>query len=382
MNKGKQNNKTNVEILFKDIQKKQEGITLIALIITIIILLILSAVSVTVALNGDIFNKASEGVAKTNANAGKLQSSTTYFSEKLKSIKEIDLERIKENERKIRKIKNWIPAIETAEGALSETHEMLGRLNELTIVIMNNESLNEADKGNIIDEVEQLLQEITRVAEDTEYDTIKMLDGSFSRHLDVDNVVLTIENCSAESLSLVIPNLRETLMTKEGAEAYLANVEGAIRLISKTRSKLGASQNKLQDVWDFYEAENDILSSYRNGADKYLAEEELIHIKAILDRCYTLTGQGMEDNYNDVSRESIQLEVKALVEAIDIITKEEYKGVNVLDGTHLDIPRIDLETLGIAEHTSIVSPSIEDMQTMHEQYKSAIQMVKVELDKF
>lgn len=372
MNKGKQNNKTNVEILFKDIQKKQEGITLIALIITIIILLILSAVSVTVALNGDIFNKASEGVAKTNANAGKLQSSTTYFSEKLKSIKEIDLERIKENERKIRKIKNWIPAIETAEGALSETHEMLGRLNELTIVIMNNESLNEADKGNIIDEVEQLLQEITRVAEDTEYDTIKMLDGSFSRHLDVDNVVLTIENCSAESLNLVIPNLRETLMTKEGAEAYLANVEGAIRLISKTRSKLGASQNKLQDVWDFYEAENDILSSYRNGADKYLAEEELIHIKAILDRCYTLTGQGMEDNYNDVSRESIQLEVKALVEAIDIITKEEYKGVNVLDGTHLDIPRIDLETLGIAEHTSIVSPSIEDMQTMHEQYKSAI----------
>ena len=362
---------------------KQEGITLIVLIITIIILLILSAVSVTVALNGDIFNKANEGVARTNSNVGKLQSSTNYFSDKLKSIKEVDLERIKENERKIRKIKNWLPAIQTAEGELSYTHEILMRLAELlTSRLIADERLTETDKGYVIDEVEQLLQEITRIAEVTEWDTIKMLDGSFSRHLDIDNVVLTVNNCSAEALGLAIPNLRETLMTKEGAEGYLINIEEATRLISQTRSTLGASQNKLQEVWDFYEAENDILNSYRKGADKYLAEEELIHIKAALDRCYEITEQGINGNINDTSRANIQLEVKALVEVIDIITKEEYKGVNVLDGTHFEIPRIDPETLGIAGHTAIASPSIEDMQTMHEQYRSAIQMIKAEIDKF
>lgn len=62
---------------------KQEGITLIALIITIIIMLILVAVTVNVAMDGNLFGKAEEAVDKTNAKVGKLQQDIDYYTGEL-----------------------------------------------------------------------------------------------------------------------------------------------------------------------------------------------------------------------------------------------------------------------------------------------------------
>ena len=72
-----------------------------------------------------------------------------------------------------------ISMIQTAEGALNETHSILQRMRELTIQAANGTETDE-DRGNIQDEITQLQTELDRIAETTEFNTMKLLDGSLS----------------------------------------------------------------------------------------------------------------------------------------------------------------------------------------------------------
>lgn len=72
---------------------------------------------------------------------------------------------------------NAINAVQTAEGALSDIEAMLQRMNELAVKGANG-TLTEEDRKAIQDEVEQLSKEIKRVANETEYNTQPLLDGS------------------------------------------------------------------------------------------------------------------------------------------------------------------------------------------------------------
>ena len=70
-----------------------------------------------------------------------------------------------------------ISMIQTAEGALQESHSILQRMRELTIQAANGTETDE-DRGNLQDEVAQLQDELDRIAETTEFNTMKLLDGS------------------------------------------------------------------------------------------------------------------------------------------------------------------------------------------------------------
>ena len=72
-----------------------------------------------------------------------------------------------------------ISMIQTAEGALQESHSILQRMRELTIQAANGTETDE-DRGNIQDEITQLQDELDRIAETTEFNTMKLLDGSLS----------------------------------------------------------------------------------------------------------------------------------------------------------------------------------------------------------
>ena len=72
-----------------------------------------------------------------------------------------------------------ISMIQTAEGALQESHSILQRMRELTIQAANGTETDE-DRGNIQDEISQLQDELDRIAETTEFNTMKLLDGSLS----------------------------------------------------------------------------------------------------------------------------------------------------------------------------------------------------------
>ena len=70
-----------------------------------------------------------------------------------------------------------ISLIQTAEGALQESHSILQRMRELAVQAANGTETDE-DRSNIQDEIAQLQDELDRIAETTEFNTMKLLDGS------------------------------------------------------------------------------------------------------------------------------------------------------------------------------------------------------------
>ena len=66
-----------------------------------------------------------------------------------------------------------ISAVQTAEGALTEVHDMLQRMNELAVKAANG-TMSTDDRQTVQDEVEQLLTEIDRVAETTKFNELYM----------------------------------------------------------------------------------------------------------------------------------------------------------------------------------------------------------------
>ncbi|ABI67550.1 Flagellin and related hook-associated proteins-like protein [Syntrophomonas wolfei subsp. wolfei str. Goettingen G311] len=72
-----------------------------------------------------------------------------------------------------------ISLIQTAEGALNETHDILQRMRELSVQAAN-DTLTASDRQNIQQEIDQLITEIDRIGNTTEFNTKKLLDGSSS----------------------------------------------------------------------------------------------------------------------------------------------------------------------------------------------------------
>ncbi len=71
-----------------------------------------------------------------------------------------------------------ISMIQTAEGALNESHSILQRMRQLAVQAANGTE-TDSDRDNIQDEIEQLQDELDRIAETTEFNTMKLLDGTF-----------------------------------------------------------------------------------------------------------------------------------------------------------------------------------------------------------
>ena len=73
-----------------------------------------------------------------------------------------------------------VSCVQTAEGALTEVHSMLQRMNELAVQASNG-TLSEDDRSNIQDEVDQLITEIDRVSETTKFNETYLLKGDANK---------------------------------------------------------------------------------------------------------------------------------------------------------------------------------------------------------
>jgi len=79
-----------------------------------------------------------------------------------------------------RNAQDAISLIQTAEGALNETHSILQRMRELAVQSAN-DTYNDNDRAEIQKEIEQLKSEIDRISTDTEFNTKKLLNGSMGK---------------------------------------------------------------------------------------------------------------------------------------------------------------------------------------------------------
>ena len=155
-----------------------------------------------------------------------------------------------------------ISLIQTAEGALNETHAILQRMRELVVQAANDTLITE-DRDAVKAELKQLEAEISRIASTTEFNTQKILDGSFTtKYFQIganqdQSVILTIATMSAAALGASggVVVTTGNISTSGGginvggytnATNSIVSIDKAIKEVSEQRSKLGALQNRLE----------------------------------------------------------------------------------------------------------------------------------------
>jgi flagellin-like hook-associated protein FlgL len=85
----------------------------------------------------------------------------------------------------VRNTQDGISVVQTAEGALTETHSILQRMRDLTVQASNAGGMNSDALGNIQSEISQLKSELDRIANTTTFNGKKLLDGSFQASFQV-----------------------------------------------------------------------------------------------------------------------------------------------------------------------------------------------------
>ncbi|MGG1877328.1 flagellin [Paenibacillus cisolokensis] len=147
-----------------------------------------------------------------------------------------------------------ISLIQTAEGALNETHAMLQRMAELYVQGAN-EVLTTTDAAKIDAEISQLTEQIGSIASQTQFNTKKLLDGSTTAVVfqvganGGETITLNLQAALATSLDIAglatLSGVATDAMNTTAA-ANLASVQAAINQVSAIRSDLGAVQNRLE----------------------------------------------------------------------------------------------------------------------------------------
>ena len=157
---------------------------------------------------------------------------------------------------------NGVSFIQTTEGYLQESSDVLQRIRELAIQSANGIYTNE-DRMQIQVEISQLVDELDRVASHAQFNGMNMLTGRFA--LDVGTNVVTaslyfhiganmdqrervfVGTMTAEALGMrELDNAVLSLSTPDNANRAIGRVDTALRTVNKQRADLGAYQNRLE----------------------------------------------------------------------------------------------------------------------------------------
>lgn len=145
-----------------------------------------------------------------------------------------------------------VSLVQTAEGALNETHSILQRMNELATQAANGTNTT-VDRSAIKAELDQLTSEIDRIQSTTQFNTMNLLDGTFSGK--TNKMKLQVGALSGQSIDFSIANMCASKIGLDAAlsvstfikaGSYMKSVQDAIEVVSKQRSAMGAIQNRLE----------------------------------------------------------------------------------------------------------------------------------------
>lgn len=151
----------------------------------------------------------------------------------------------------VRNANDGISMIQTAEGATKEITNMLQRMRELAVQAANDTNTDE-DRTALSEEVDQLQEEITRIANNTTWNGMKLLDGSkfttgsaanFMVGANDDDDAITMAFQSVKSSALSVDSL--SLDSFSSATTAIGTIDTAIETIDTFRSELGAKVNRL-----------------------------------------------------------------------------------------------------------------------------------------
>jgi len=151
-----------------------------------------------------------------------------------------------------------ISILSTAEGAYNAIADTLVRMRELAVQA-SNDSLTSVERGYVNTEFTQLITEITRVSDVSEFNGIKLLDGTAgagsdgavvfqvgTRNTGNDRIGITLADTDSTALG-VVAAATDTLAN---AQAAIATVDAAIGILATSRATLGATVNQLTAAVD------------------------------------------------------------------------------------------------------------------------------------
>ena len=197
-----------------------------------------------------------------------------------------------------------ISAVQTAEGALTEVHSMLQRMNELCVQAANGTN-SSTDIASINDEVQQLKLEINRIASTTDFNGKKMLSSSgvsvFAGYTTAAANTISIAGVNVASVAATIGSITDTT----SAKTELGHVSTAIESISSMRSTFGAMQNRLEHTIDNLDniVEN-VTAAESRIRDTDMADEMVRYSK---NNILTQAGQSMLSQANQSTQGVLSL---------------------------------------------------------------------------
>ena len=146
----------------------------------------------------------------------------------------------------VRNANDSIGLIQTAEGALTETHSMLQRMKTLATQAANG-TYTDTARANIKAEIDELTSEIDRIATATEFNGVTPLSGGATMTFQIGATkaeVLKVTSEEMDSANLGVNNI--TVDDTTNANNAIDVINGAIDTVSEYRAKLGAAQNRME----------------------------------------------------------------------------------------------------------------------------------------
>lgn len=155
-----------------------------------------------------------------------------------------------------RNSQDGISMIQTAEGALNETHSIIQRMRELAVQAANDTNVT-VDRTSIGDEIDQLGAELSRIKDNTEFNEQKLLNGSAGTGGKVQIQVgantnqqteldFTTKGIKLDDIVTALNSKSSEVSTAAKATAFIKTVDDNLKFVSAGRSKLGAYQNRLE----------------------------------------------------------------------------------------------------------------------------------------
>jgi flagellin len=159
-----------------------------------------------------------------------------------------------------RNIQNGVSFIQTTEGYLQETQDILHRLRELSVQSANG-IYSDEDRMQIQVEVSQLVDEVNRIASHAQFNGMNLLTGAFAREEGTRTMLLQVGANMDQNEQVFIGNMTATALglqdaqgeegflniaTPEEANMAIGTVDNALQYISKQRADLGAYQNRFE----------------------------------------------------------------------------------------------------------------------------------------
>ncbi len=214
----------------------------------------------------------------------------------------------------VRNAQDGVSVVQTAEGALTEVHAILQRVRDLTVQASNTGVVTPTAAGYIGKEIEELAGALTDIANRTDFNGTKLLNGSNATLAfqtganggEAVSVSLTNVTTIATAITAVATSVKGDGTTKYAASSTdLTSIDSQINSVSSARATLGASQNRLEStITSLNVAVENLSASESRIRDTDMAQEM---VQFTRNQILSQAGTAMLAQANQASQGVLQL---------------------------------------------------------------------------